>query len=108
MDFTYHCPECDWFTESEKDLDLHEYIVHHWKPEPEPDTKEVTPMYDNDNAGAVQKPAISREDYDRGRAVLDALEPGYYVKCFGCKKWHTGGNFIVKTDGTGPYCEGCK
>ena len=34
------------------------------------------------------KPMISRRDYDKARAILDALSPGYYVKCAGCSGWY--------------------
>lgn len=53
-----------------------------------------------------QKPMVSREDYERGRAVLDALPPGYYVKCSACRGWYMGGTFVLS--GSGPTCEGCR
>jgi hypothetical protein len=40
------------------------------------------------------KPMISRRDYDKARAILDALSPGYYVKCAGCSGWYADDQFV--------------
>lgn len=64
-------------------------------------------MAKNPQVDTDQKPMVSREDYDRARAVLDALPAGYYVKCGGCSKWFMGGTFVLDASGLGPMCEDC-
>lgn len=54
------------------------------------------------------KPMVTAEEYQRARRVLDALPPGYYVKCKGCGNWWTKGEFLMKGSNDGPYCERCK
>lgn len=57
-----------------------------------------------------QRPMVTLAQYDAARAVLDALPPGFYVKCGGCGGWWQGGNFT--SGGTvgpsGPRCERCQ
>lgn len=53
-----------------------------------------------------QKPMVSRADYDRARAVLDALPSGFYMKCCACSGWYTGGEYRHTPDG--PLCERCR
>lgn len=62
--------------------------------------------FSNVNRNGEQKPMVTREEYERARAVLDALPPGYYVKCAKCGGWFNGGSFVV-LPATGPRCEGC-
>ena len=54
----------------------------------------------------AQKPAVTAEQYARGREVLDALPPGIYLKCSKCKKWQQGGE-ITFASGDQFLCEGC-
>lgn len=56
------------------------------------------------------KPMVTREEYNAARAVLDALEPGYYVKCGGpCAGWyHNQGRFTKATPSSPPICEKCR
>ena len=56
-------------------------------------------------AGGDQKPAVTREQYDQARAVLDALPSGVYIKCAKCQGWYRGGTIVFDFNGT--YCEGC-
>ena len=60
------------------------------------------------SAGA-QRPAVTREEYERGRAVLDALPPGLYLKCSGCSLWQRGGEIRFEYSGATTYafCEKC-
>lgn len=53
-----------------------------------------------------QKPMLTRERYELARAVLDALPPGYYVKCSECDGWYMGGKYHVQSGGA-PICEKC-
>ena len=62
----------------------------------------------NVNTGKAFKPMVTRDEYNAARAVLDALEPGYYVKCGGgCNGWYSGGSF-TKVVGGPPICEKCR
>lgn len=69
-------------------------------PEPEP-----VPKWTGSRS-RDQKPAVTPAEYKAGRAVLDALPPGYYVKCANCHGWWTDGNFTLSHDG--PVCERCR
>lgn len=53
-----------------------------------------------------QKPMLTQEEYERGRALLDMLPGGLYLKCCKCGRWKTGGGEI-RFDTTGAYCEDC-
>jgi len=75
--------------------------------EADPNDKDDTVAYSNVNTGSDQKPMVTREEYERARAVLDALPPGYYVKCAGCGGWFMGGEFKVYPNARGPHCERC-
>ena len=55
--------------------------------------------------GGEQKPAVTREEYDAARAVLDALPAGLYLKCFKCRRWYRNGDFNFSVGGVS--CEGC-
>jgi len=55
-----------------------------------------------------QKPMVTRDQYDRARAVLDALPPGLYVKCSKCGDWQHGGTYAVHAGGTQIICEKCR
>lgn len=70
---------------------------------PEPPIEE--PVYEPSTVGG-NKPMVTRFEYEQARAVLDALPPGYYVKCAGCSGWWTKGNFVLAA-GNGPFCERC-
>lgn len=52
-----------------------------------------------------QRPALTPEQYRRGREVLDMLPPGIYIKCSTCLKWQHGGE--VKFVGAQILCEEC-
>lgn len=52
-----------------------------------------------------QKPALTQEQYERGREVLDGLPPGVYLKCSACGGWQHGGEFSVR--GHEWLCEKC-
>jgi hypothetical protein len=52
------------------------------------------------------KPAVTAEQYARGREVLDALPPGVYLKCSSCFKWQMGGDISFRGGG-GFLCEKC-
>jgi formylmethanofuran dehydrogenase subunit E len=52
-----------------------------------------------------QRPAVTREEYEAARAVLDALPPGVYMKCAKCEHWKMGGDFHI-TNGRA-VCEAC-
>lgn len=55
------------------------------------------------------KPAITREAYDRGREVLDLLEPGVYLKCSACRQWWISSDIKYTTVSGNPtfLCERC-
>lgn len=53
-----------------------------------------------------QKPAVTAEQYARGREVLDALPPGIYLKCSRCFKWQSGGDIHFQS-GNETLCERC-
>ncbi len=55
---------------------------------------------------ASQKPAVTEEQYARGREVLDALPPGIYLKCSSCLKWQMGGDVHFRA-GNVFLCERC-
>lgn len=55
------------------------------------------------DAEGPQKPAVTREQYEQGRAVLDALPAGFYVKTACCGRWYTGGNYGQDSQGK-PIC----
>lgn len=64
-------------------------------------TKEYTKPSDE------KKPMLTRAEYDKARAVLDALPAGYYVKCCECGGWFTGAKRFTVTS-QGPSCtDGC-
>lgn len=65
-------------------------------------------VYTNVTANQEQKRAVTREQYDRARTVLDALPAGYYVKCAGCSGWYQGGTFVNPVGGGGPLCKACR
>jgi rubrerythrin len=52
------------------------------------------------------KPAVTAEQYARGREVLDALPPGVYLKCSSCHLWQMGGDIAFRGGG-GFLCEKC-
>lgn len=52
------------------------------------------------------RPAVTAEQYARGREVLDALPPGIYLKCSRCLKWQIGGD-ITFAGGSEITCEKC-
>jgi hypothetical protein len=51
------------------------------------------------------RPAVTTEQYERGREVLDALPPGIYLKCFKCRRWQRGGEVTFMSDAM--LCEKC-
>lgn len=55
----------------------------------------------------MQRPAVTREQYERGREVLDALPPGIYLKCDGCRQWQKNGTIHLPGKNQGPLCEKC-
>lgn len=55
---------------------------------------------------ASQKPAVTDEQYARGREVLDALPPGIYLKCSSCLKWQMGGEVHFRSGGVF-LCQKC-
>lgn len=52
-----------------------------------------------------KKPMLTRAEYNKARAVLDALPAGYYVKCCECGGWFTGAKTFGATS-DGPKCSG--
>lgn len=54
----------------------------------------------------MEKPAVTREEYDKARAVLDRLPAGIYIHCAKCRGWYKAGA-ITMDDHSGVYCEGC-
>lgn len=67
------------------------------------DTTEVGPPYVAPTAD--KKPMVSREEYEQFRKVLDALAPGFYVKCAQCGGWFTGSKQFNESP-KGPVCRG--
>lgn len=55
--------------------------------------------------GRRERPMVTREEYEQGRALLDALPPGIYTKCTGCSNWQLAGE--IHMDSNGVYCERC-
>jgi len=51
------------------------------------------------------KPMVTREEYDRARAVLDALPPGLYMKCSECDQWWR--DTTISFQGRAVLCERC-
>lgn len=58
----------------------------------------------------TQKPMVTREGYDKARAVLDALPAGMYIKCSACRGWYKAeGSTEILSATTPPeyLCRGC-
>lgn len=64
------------------------------------------PVTNSRTMGAEGKPAVTAEQYARGREVLDALPSGVYVKCAACHRWQMGGEFTFRVKGV--TCSGCR
>lgn len=62
------------------------------------------------------KPSLTREQYHRARAVLDALPPGLYCHCHGCGGWfratddygNDNGNVAITRQFSGPTLYRCR
>lgn len=71
---------------------------------------EVHNVNRTDLGGTQRRIPISSEDYERGRAVLDSLPPGVYLKCSDCVAWKRNGVITVKNIHKAPtqyLCERC-